>query len=180
VLELWRKAGRKMLVLILAARDHWTDRVAGFDAGADDYLVKPFCIEELLVRLRALLRRAGGIACPGIEVGLLRIDTRSARVTVDGNPVKLTSLEYRLLSHLARHKGQVLSRTDLVEYLYDQDFRRHSNTIEVFIGRLRKKLGVDVIRTMRGRGYRLDGASAGPVKADPRHSPSHLPGSRIV
>jgi two-component system OmpR family response regulator len=165
VLERWRRAGRKMLVLILAARDHWTDKVAGFDAGADDYLTKPFYTEELLARLRALLRRATGVASPGIEVGLLRIDTRSSRVTVDGNPVKLTSLEYRLLAYLAHHKGQVISRTDLVEHLYDQDFDRNSNTIEVFIGRLRKKLGVDVIHTIRGLGYRLDGPSAGAVKA---------------
>ena len=181
VLERWRKAGRKMLVLILAAHDHWSDKVAGFDAGADDYLAKPFYTEELLARLRALLRRAAGIASPRIEIGLLRIDTRSSRVTVDGNPVKLTSLEYRLLTYLAHHKGQVLSRTDLVEHLYDQDFDRHSNTIEVFIGRLRKKLGVDVIHTMRGLGYRLDGPSAGAVKAEPRQFPSqsaHLLGSR--
>ncbi|HXJ01289.1 MAG TPA: response regulator transcription factor [Micropepsaceae bacterium] len=156
VLERWRKAGRKMPVLILTARDRWSDKVAGFDAGADDYVAKPFYTEELLARLRALMRRAAGIASPDIEVGPLRIDTRSSRVTVDGNPIKLTSLEYRLLSYLAHHKGQVLSRTDLVEHLYDQDFDRDSNTIEVFIGRLRKKLGVDVIHTMRGLGYRLD------------------------
>ena len=160
VLERWRKAGRKMPVLILTARDRWSDKVAGFDAGADDYVAKPFYTEELLARLRALLRRAAGIASPDIEVGPLRIDTRSSRVTVDGNPIKLTSLEYRLLAYLAHHKGQVLSRTDLVEHLYDQDFDRDSNTIEVFIGRLRKKLGVDIIHTVRGLGYRLDEPSA--------------------
>jgi two-component system OmpR family response regulator len=148
-------------VLILTARDRWSDKVAGFDAGADDYVAKPFYTEELLARLRALLRRAAGIASADIEVGPLRIDTRSSRVTVDGNPIKLTSLEYRLLAYLAHHKGQVLSRTDLVEHLYDQDFDRDSNTIEVFIGRLRKKLGVDVIHTMRGLGYRLDEPRAG-------------------
>jgi two-component system, OmpR family, response regulator len=182
VLERWRRAGRKMLVLILAARDHWSDKVAGFDAGADDYLTKPFYTEELLARLRALLRRATGVAPPGIEVGLLRIDTRSSRVTVDGNPVKLTSLEYRLLAYLAQHKGQVISRAALVEHLYDQDFSRDSNTIEVFIGRLRKKLRIDVIHTMRGLGYRLDRPSAGVVKAVSRHSTSqsvHL-GSRTA
>jgi len=161
VLERWRKAGRKMPVLILTARDRWSDKVAGFDAGADDYVAKPFYTEELLARLRALLRRAAGIASADIEVGPLRIDTRSSRVTVEGNPIKLTSLEYRLLAYLAHHKGQVLSRTDLVEHLYDQDFDRDSNTIEVFIGRLRKKLGVDVIHTVRGLGYRLDEPSAG-------------------
>jgi len=160
VLERWRKAGRKMPVLILTARDRWSDKVAGFDAGADDYLAKPFYTEELLARLRALLRRAAGIASPDIEIGPLRIDTRSSRVTVDGNPIKLTSAEYRLLSFLAHHKGEVLSRTDLTEHLYDQDFDRDSNTIEVFIGRLRKKLGVDVIHTVRGLGYRLDESGA--------------------
>ncbi|HEX5280205.1 MAG TPA: response regulator transcription factor [Micropepsaceae bacterium] len=160
VLERWRKSGRKMPVLILTARDRWADKVAGFDAGADDYVAKPFYTEELLARLRALLRRAAGIASPDIEIGPLRIDTRSSRVTVAGNPVKLTSLEYRLLAYLAHHKGQVLSRTDLVEHLYDQDFDRDSNTIEVFVGRLRKKLGVDVIHTVRGLGYRLDEPSA--------------------
>jgi two-component system OmpR family response regulator len=156
VLERWRKAGRKFPVLILTARDRWSDKVAGFDAGADDYVAKPFYTEELLARLRALLRRAAGIASPDIEVGPLRIDTRSSRVTISGNPIKLTSAEYRLLSFLAHHKGQVMSRTDLVEHLYDQDFDRDSNTIEVFVGRLRKKLGVDVIHTVRGLGYRLD------------------------
>ena len=155
VLEEWRKAGRKMPVLILTARDRWSDKVAGFDAGADDYVAKPFYTEELLARLRALLRRAAGIASPDIEIGPLRIDTRSSRVTVDGNPVKLTSAEYRLLSYLAHHKGEVMSRTDLVEHLYDQDFDRDSNTIEVFVGRLRKKLGVDLIQTVRGLGYLL-------------------------
>lgn len=156
ILERWRKAGRKMPVLILTARDRWSDKVAGFDAGADDYVAKPFYTEELLARLRALLRRAAGIASPDIEIGALRIDTRSSRVSVDGNPIKLTSAEYRLLSYLAHHKGQVLSRTNLIEHLYDQDFDRDSNTIEVFIGRLRKKLGIDLIHTVRGLGYRLD------------------------
>jgi two-component system OmpR family response regulator len=156
VLERWRKAGRKMPVLILTARDRWSDKVAGFDAGADDYLAKPFYTEELLARLRALLRRSAGLASPDIEIGSVRIDTRTSRVTVDGNPVKLTSAEYRLLSYLAHHKGEVLSRTDLVEHLYDQDFDRDSNTIEVFVGRLRKKLGVEIIHTVRGLGYRLD------------------------
>src|SRR5215831_17654490 len=155
VLEKWRKDGRKMPVLILTARDRWSDKVAGFDAGADDYLAKPFYTEELLARVRALLRRAAGLASSEIEIGPLRIDTRASRVTVNGNPVKLTSLEYRLLSYLAHHKGKVVSRTELVEHLYEQDFDRDSNTIEVFVGRLRKKLGVNVIQTMRGLGYKL-------------------------
>ena len=156
ILERWRKAGRTMPVLILTARDRWSDKVTGFDAGADDYVSKPFYTEELLARLRALLRRAAGIASPDIEIGPLRIDTRTSRVTVNGNPVKLTSAEYRLLAYLGHHQGEVLSRTNLVEHLYDQDFDRDSNTIEVFVGRLRKKLGVDVIHTVRGLGYRLD------------------------
>lgn len=168
VLERWRKAGRKMPVLILTARDRWSDKVAGFDAGADDYLAKPFYTEELLARLRALLRRSAGLASPDIEIGSVRIDTRTSRVTVDGNPVKLTSAEYRLLSYLAHHKGEVLSRTDLVEHLYDQDFDRDSNTIEVFVGRLRKKLGVEIIHTVRGLGYRLDApeTAAEPARDD--------------
>ena len=156
VLESWRRAGRAMPVLILTARDRWSDKVAGFDAGADDYLAKPFYTEELLARVRALLRRAAGFATSDIEIGALRIDTRSSRVTVDGNPVKLTSLEYRLLSYLAHHRGRVVSRTELVEHLYDQDFDRDSNTIEVFVGRLRKKLDSNLIQTVRGLGYCLE------------------------
>ena len=156
VLEEWRRGGKKTPVLLLTARDRWSDKVAGFDAGADDYLAKPFYTEELLARLRALLRRAAGIATADIEIGKLRIDTRASRVTFDGNPVKLTSQEYRLLAYLAHHRGKVVSRTELVEHLYDQDFDRDSNTIEVFIGRLRKKLGVDIIQTVRGLGYLLD------------------------
>jgi two-component system OmpR family response regulator len=156
VLEKWRKAGKMMPVLILTARDRWSDKVAGFDAGADDYLAKPFYTEELLARLRALLRRAAGLAAAEIEIGPLRIDTRASRVTLNGNPVKLTSQEYRLLAYLAHHRGKVVSRTELVEHLYDQDFDRDSNTIEVFVGRLRKKLDSGLIQTVRGLGYSLD------------------------
>ena len=156
VLQKWRKAGRTMPVLILTARDRWSDKVAGFDAGADDYLAKPFHTEELLARLRALMRRAAGHVTDEIEIGPMRIDTRASRVTLDGNPVKLTSLEYRLLAYLAHHKGRVVSRTELVEHLYDQDFDRDSNTIEVFVGRLRKKLDANLIQTVRGLGYTLD------------------------
>lgn len=155
VLEKWRKAGKMMPVLILTARDRWSEKVAGFDAGADDYVTKPFYTEEVLARVRALLRRAAGIATSEIEVGPLRLDTRAARVTVNGNPIKLTSLEYRLLAYLAHHKGRVVSRTELVEHLYDQDFDRDSNTIEVFVGRIRRKLGVNAIQTLRGLGYKL-------------------------
>lgn len=153
VLEKWRRAGRKMPVLILTARDRWSDKVAGFDAGADDYVAKPFHMEEVLARIRALLRRAAGHASSEISVGPVMLDTKSARVSVGGMPVKLTSLEFRLLSYLMHHKGKVVSRSELVEHLYDQDFDRDSNTVEVFVGRLRKKLGVDVLHTIRGMGY---------------------------
>lgn len=153
ILEKWRRAGRKMPVLILTARDRWSDKVAGFDAGADDYVAKPFHMEEVLARIRALLRRSAGHATSEISCGPVMLDTKGARVTVNGTAVKLTSLEFRLLAYLMHHKGKVVSRTELVEHLYDQDFDRDSNTIEVFIGRLRKKLGADVLHTVRGMGY---------------------------
>ena len=161
-LQRWRSEGRDMPVLILTARDRWSDKVAGIDAGADDYLAKPFHIEELLARVRALLRRAAGQASAELVCGPLEIDTRSTRVSVDGEPVKLTSLEYRLLVYLMHHKGRVVSRTELVEHLYEQDFDRDSNTIEVFIGRLRKKLKVNMIQTVRGLGYCLTEPGAEP------------------
>ena len=155
VLEQWRRAERKMPVIILTARDRWSDKVQGFDAGADDYVAKPFHLEEVLARIRALLRRSAGHAKSELNCGSVRLDTRTGRVTVDGNPVKLTSHEYRLLAYLMHHTGRVVSRSELVEHLYDQDFDRDSNTIEVFVGRVRKKLGVDVIQTVRGLGYLL-------------------------
>jgi two-component system OmpR family response regulator len=153
VLEAWRRAGRAMPVLILTARDRWSDKVQGFDAGADDYVAKPFHMEEVLARLRALLRRAAGHASSELVCGPVRLDARSGRVTVDGNPVKLTSHEYRLLAYLMHHQGRVVSRTELVEHLYQQDFDRDSNTIEVFVGRVRRKLGADILQTVRGLGY---------------------------
>jgi two-component system OmpR family response regulator len=153
VLEKWRRAGRKMPVLILTARDRWSDKVAGFDAGADDYVTKPFHMEEILARVRALVRRSAGQASSELSCGPVTLDTKGAKVMVDGMPVKLTSLEYRLLEYLMMHMGKVVSRTELVEHLYDQDFDRDSNTVEVFVGRLRKKLGVDVLHTIRGMGY---------------------------
>ncbi|SMC63858.1 two component transcriptional regulator, winged helix family [Fulvimarina manganoxydans] len=155
VLERWRRDQRNMPVLILTARDRWSDKVAGIDAGADDYVTKPFHIEEVLARVRALIRRAAGHASSELECGPLRLDTRTARVTVNGSPLKLTSHEFRLLDYLMHHQGSVVSRTELIEHLYDQDFDRDSNTIEVFVGRLRKKIGVDLIETIRGQGYRL-------------------------
>ena len=155
VLERWRRAKVATPVLILTARGAWSDKVAGFDAGADDYLAKPFHTEELLARLRALLRRSAGHAAPNLSSGALRLDPRAARATVNGEPLRLTSLEYRLLHYLMMHQDRVISRTELVEHLYDQDFDRDSNTIEVFIGRLRKKIGPDRIETVRGLGYHL-------------------------
>ena len=155
VLESWRRANLKMPVLILTARDRWSDKVAGMDAGADDYVSKPFHMEEVLARVRALLRRSTGHATNEIEVGNLRLDTKAAKVTVDGTLIKLTSHEFRLLAYLVHHKDKVISRTELVEHLYDQDFDRDSNTIEVFVGRLRKKIPSDLIKTVRGLGYCL-------------------------
>jgi two-component system OmpR family response regulator len=155
VLEKWRTAGKDMPVLILTARDRWSEKVAGFDAGADDYVTKPFVTEELLARLRALLRRAAGHASAALECGDLRVDTRAARASVNGEPIKLTSHEYRVLSYLMHHQGRVVPRTELVEHIYDQDFDRDSNTIEVFVGRLRRKIGSNRILTERGLGYRL-------------------------
>ncbi len=155
ILEQWRRSERNMPVIILTARDRWSDKVSGMDAGADDYIAKPFHMEELLARVRAQVRRASGHAKAEIECGPLRLDTKSARVTCNGAQVKLTSHEFRLLAYLMHHNGRVVSRTELVEHLYDQDFDRDSNTIEVFIGRLRKKIPVDVIQTVRGLGYRL-------------------------
>ena len=155
VLERWRDDGKDFPVLILTARDRWSEKVAGFDAGADDYLTKPFYTEELLARVRALLRRASGHASAALECGDLRVDTRAARATVGGKAIKLTAHEYRVLSYMMHHQGRVVPRTELVEHIYDQDFDRDSNTIEVFIGRLRKKIGSDRISTERGLGYRL-------------------------
>jgi two-component system OmpR family response regulator len=129
--------------------------VAGIDAGADDYVAKPFHIEEVLARVRALIRRAAGHASSELECGPLRLDTKASKADIDGKPLKLTSHEFRLLAYLMHHMGEVVSRTELVEHLYDQDFDRDSNTIEVFVGRLRKKMGMDLIETVRGMGYRM-------------------------
>jgi two-component system, OmpR family, response regulator len=155
VLERWRRDGRTMPVLILTARDRWSDKVAGIDAGADDYVAKPFHIEEVLARIRALIRRAAGHASSEINCGPLRLDTKASRATLDGAPLKLTSHEFRLLSYLMHHAGEIVSRSELIEHMYDQDFDRDSNTIEVFVGRLRRKIGNDMIETVRGLGYRM-------------------------
>jgi two-component system OmpR family response regulator len=158
VLKRWRAAGRDMPVLILTARDGWSDKVAGLNAGADDYLAKPFVMAELVARMQALVRRAHGRSRPEIVLGQLMVDTAAQRVTLGGAAVKLTGLEYRLLAYLALHAGQVVSKTELTEHLYAQDFDRDSNTLEVVVGRLRRKLGEGLIETMRGQGYRLAAA----------------------
>lgn len=161
-----RSQGRTTPVLILTARDRWQDKVEGLQAGADDYVTKPFQVEEVLARVQALLRRAGGFADPVLRVGPIALDTRTQQVEVDGQPIDLTTFEYRLLEYLVLHAGEVVSKTELTEKLYEQDFERDSNTIEVFVGRLRRKLDPDdrfrPIETLRGRGYRLSaGAPAG-------------------
>lgn len=156
VLEKWRQDSHKTPVLLLTARDSWTDKVAGLDAGADDYLAKPFKMEELLARLRALIRRSSGNASSELICGNVRLDTRNAKVTFDGQAVKLTAQEFKLLAYMMHHKGQVISRTELTEHIYDQDFDRDSNTIEVFVNRIRKKIDAPLIQTVRGLGYRLD------------------------
>ena len=143
-------------IIMLTAKSEEIDKVIGLELGADDYLAKPFQTEELIARLRALIRRAAGNASSELTAGDVRLDTRSGRVTLAGEPVKLTAQEYKLLSYLLHHKGKVVSRTELIEHIYDQDFDRDSNTIEVFVTRIRKKLGQDVITTIRGLGYSLD------------------------
>ena len=155
VLRRWRAAGRTMPVIILTARSAWHEKVAGMDAGADDYLAKPFHMEELLARLRGLLRRLGEHTSAQWQCGQILLDTRQARVLVDGLPLQLTSHEFKLLSLLMQRKGEVLSRTELSEHIYPQDSDRDSNTIEVFVDRLRKKLPPGSIETVRGLGYRL-------------------------
>ncbi|HUH40214.1 MAG TPA: response regulator transcription factor [Castellaniella sp.] len=156
VLGRWREAGRTMPVLILTARNAWHDKVAGIDAGADDYLAKPFHIQELLARVRALIRRAGGHASAEIACGPLVLDTVHSCVLVDGEAIALTSHEYKVLAYLMLHRGEVVSRTQLTEHIYAQDFDRDSNTIEVFITRLRRKIPAGMIQTIRGLGYRLE------------------------
>lgn len=161
VLKKWRADGREMPVLILTARDSWTDKVEGLDAGADDYLAKPFIFEELLARLRALIRRSAGQASSIMVVGPVQLDTRNGKVTVGGSAVKLTAQEFKLLSYLMHHDGKVISRTELTEHIYDQDFDKDSNTIEVFVNRIRKKLDTPIIHTVRGLGYRVEWEEGG-------------------
>jgi two-component system, OmpR family, response regulator PhoP len=165
LIEALRAHKRHLPVLILTARDRWQDKVAGLKAGADDYMVKPFHTEELLARLEALVRRAAGWAQPVLDFGPLRFEPAAQRVELHGASVELTSFEYRLLEYLMLRAGQVVSRAELIDRLYEQDYDRDSNTIEVFIGRLRRKLDPDgelkPIETLRGRGYRFTLSPAG-------------------
>ena len=155
LLERWRTGGSAVPVLVLTARGSWSEKVRGIDGGADDYLTKPFQIEELLARLRALIRRSSGQLTPELRCGLVALDPRTSEVTLDGQPVKLTGHELRVLSYLMHHGGRVVSQAELVEHIYAQTFDRDSNTVEVFIARLRRKLGTSTIKTVRGLGYRV-------------------------
>jgi two-component system response regulator PhoP len=160
VIKQWRQEGRKFPVLILTARDRWQDKVEGLEAGADDYVAKPFQIEEVMARANALIRRSAGFASPQLQFGCITIDTGAKRALLNNTSVELTAYEYNALEYLAMRSGQVVSKTDLTEHLYDQDFDRDSNVIEVFIARLRKKLDpgntLKPISTLRGRGYRFE------------------------
>jgi DNA-binding response OmpR family regulator len=153
ILKRWRAAERRFPILVLTARGSWVERVEGIDAGADDYLAKPFQMEELLARLRAIIRRSAGQASPVLVNGPVRLDPRQMKVTVNDVPVHLSPQEYRLLSYLMHHAGRVVPQLELTEHLYAQDYERESNAIEVLVGRLRRKLGVDLIETRRGFGY---------------------------
>jgi len=158
LLRRWRDAGVLVPVLVLTARGSWHERVTGIDGGADDYVTKPFEMEEVLARVRALIRRAGGQAASELRCGAILLDPRAARVTVNGAPVHLTAHEFRVLSYLMHHLGRVVSQTELLEHIYAKDDDRDSNTVEVFIARLRKKLGARSIATVRGLGYRMEHA----------------------
>ena len=158
LLARWRDAGISVPVLVLTARGSWHEKVQGIDGGADDYVAKPFQIEEVLARLRALIRRSSGQVTPELRVGPVVLDPRGARVTVDGAPVRLTSHEFRVLSYLMHHRGRIVSQSELTEHIYSQGFDHDSNTVEVFITRLRRKLGGSFIETVRGMGYRIEGS----------------------
>ena len=155
LLQRWRADGVTVPVLVLTARASWHEKVRGIDGGADDYVAKPFRMEEVLARLRALIRRASGHVTSELRAGPVVLDARLARVTLDGTPVKLTGHEFRVLSYLMHHRGRVVSQAELTEHIYAQSFDRESNTVEVFIARLRRKLGASFIETVRGLGYRI-------------------------
>ena len=156
VLRRWRDSGLAFPVIVLTARGSWHEKVQGIDSGADDYVSKPFRMEELLARLRGLIRRASGQVTPEIRCGNVALDARLARVTRDGTPVKLTSHEFRVLSYLMHHRGRVVSQSELSEHIYSENLDRDSNPVEVFIARLRRKLGASFIETVRGLGYRIE------------------------
>jgi two-component system, OmpR family, response regulator len=156
LLRRWREAGIGVPVLVLTARDSWHEKVEGIDGGADDYVAKPFRMEELLARLRALIRRASGQVAPELRCGGVVVDPRSAKVSLDGVPVRLTSHEFRVLSYLMYHRGRVVSQSELTEHIYAENADRDSNTVEVFVARLRRKLGASLIETVRGLGYRIE------------------------
>ena len=155
ILKRWRKADRRAPVLILSARGEWDERVEGIEQGVEDYVVKPFRMEEVVARVRALIRRAGGLATSRIEIGEFVLDTRAMQLSRDGVPLQLTPQEYRLVAFLAHRRGQVVSQLEITEHLYSQDFERESNAVEVLVGRVRRRLGPDIIRTRRGFGYCL-------------------------
>ncbi|HJZ76638.1 MAG TPA: response regulator transcription factor [Vicinamibacterales bacterium] len=157
LLRRWRDTGLAMPVIVLTARGSWHEKVQGIDSGADDYVSKPFRVEEVLARLRALIRRATGQVTPELRCGAVALDPRAAKVTLDGAPVKLTSHEFRVLSYLMHHRGRVVSQSELTEHIYAQNADRDSNTVEVFVARLRRKLGASLIETVRGLGYRMEG-----------------------
>lgn len=160
VLSRWREAGRDLPVLILTARGRWSEKMQGFNAGADDYVTKPFEMDEIVYRLRALIRRAAGHAQPELVCGPVRLDSNGGRVSLDGQPLQLTAQEFRILSYLMHHPGKVVSRTELMEHVYDRNFDSDSNVLEVMIGRLRKKIGAELIQTVRGQGYVLSAPDA--------------------
>jgi two-component system OmpR family response regulator len=155
LLRRWRDAGLAVPVLVLTARGSWHEKVQGIDGGADDYVAKPFRMEEVLARLRALIRRASGQTGTLIRCGAITLDPRAARVTVGGNPVRLTSHEFRVLSYLMHHRGRVVPQAELSEHIYAENLDRDSNTVEVFVARLRRKVGAAAIETVRGLGYRM-------------------------
>src|SRR5262244_531845 len=157
LLRRWRESGNAVPVLVLTARGSWHEKVQGIDSGADDYVSKPFRVEEVLARLRALIRRATGQVTPELRCGAVALDPRAAKVTLDGAPVKLTSHEFRVLLYLMHHRGRVVSQSELTEHIYAQNADRDSNTVEMFIARLRRKLGASLIETVRGLGYRMEG-----------------------
>ncbi|MCP4008430.1 MAG: response regulator transcription factor [Proteobacteria bacterium] len=160
ILRKWRQSGQVFPVLILTARGDWHERVEGIDAGADDYLPKPFQMQELIARLRGMVRRSTGQLAPVITIGLLSLDTRQMQVSLEGVPIHLSPQEYRLVSYLMHHAGRVISQLELTEQLYVQDFERDSNAVEVLVGRVRRKLGAGLIQTRRGFGYIIEKAGA--------------------